>query len=195
MRARIILTALAAVVGAVSAASLIVTTPAEESGRKVEAIAVPADSAAGRHAGVEILATGGREQLRAYRDIAGVWTICDGITRGVRAGMVVTSEWCLRRLEEELVIHARGVMACTPGLAGAGRDHQRAAAVSLAFNIGVRGFCRSTAARRFNAGNVRGACDAFLAWNKARVRGRLQVVRGLTLRRQRERAVCLRGLP
>ncbi len=195
MRARIILTALAGVVGAVTAAQLVTSTTAEESGRKVEAIAVPADSSAGLPAGVEILAIGGREQLRAYRDIAGVWTICDGITRGVRPGMVVTSEYCLRRLEEELVIHARGVMACTPGLAGQGRDNQRAAAVSLAFNIGVRGFCRSTAARRFNAGNVRGACDAFLAWNKARVRGRLVVVRGLALRRQRERAVCLRDLP
>lgn len=61
---------------------------------------------------------------------------------------------------------------------------------ALIFNIGTGGFCRSTAARRFNAGNWRGGCDAFLMWNKAGGRE----VRGLTLRRQRERALCLKGL-
>lgn len=46
------------------------------------------------------------------------------------------------------------------------------------------------AARRFNAGNWRGGCDAFLMWNRAGGR----VVRGLALRRARERALCLKGL-
>ena len=50
--------------------------------------------------------------------------------------------------------------------------------------------CRSTAARRFNAGDWRGGCEAFLMWNKAGGRP----VRGLTLRRQRERALCMKGL-
>jgi len=71
-----------------------------------------------------------------------------------------------------------------------GREQQLIASVSLAYNIGTGGFCRSTAARRFNAGNWRGGCDAFLMWNRAGGR----VVRGLTLRRQRERAICLTGL-
>lgn len=46
------------------------------------------------------------------------------------------------------------------------------------------------AVRRFSAGNWRGGCDAFLMWNKAGGR----VVRGLSLRRARERALCLKGL-
>ena len=61
------------------------------------------------------------------------------------------------------------------------------AAVSLVYNIGPTAFCGSTVARRFNAGDYRGACDAFLMWNKFQGRE----LRGLTLRRERERATCL----
>jgi lysozyme len=45
-------------------------------------------------------------------------------------------------------------------------------------------------ARKANAGDMRGACDALLLWN--RVGGR--EVAGLTKRRQRERELCLKGL-
>ena len=65
----------------------------------------------------------------------------------------------------------------------------------LAYNIGVTNFCGSTPRARFEAGRIAGACDAFLAWNKARVQGVLRPVRGLTLRRKREREVCLTGTP
>lgn len=61
------------------------------------------------------------------------------------------------------------------------------AAVSLAYNIGIKAFCSSTVAKRFNAGDYRGACDAFLMWNKFQGKE----LRGLTVRRQRERATCL----
>lgn len=61
------------------------------------------------------------------------------------------------------------------------------AAVQLAYNIGVERFCKSTVARRFNAGDYAGACDAFLMWNKFQGRE----LRGLTERRKRERARCL----
>jgi lysozyme len=50
------------------------------------------------------------------------------------------------------------------------------------------GFCGSTAARRFRAGDVRGGCDAFLAWNKAGGR----VVAGLAKPAPAERQICLR---
>ncbi len=66
-------------------------------------------------------------------------------------------------------------------------QHEFDAAGSLAYNIGGKAFCGSTVARRFNAGDYAGACDAFLMWNK--IQGRAQ--RGLTLRRERERAMCL----
>jgi hypothetical protein len=40
------------------------------------------------------------------------------------------------------------------------------ALVSLCFNIGQGGFAKSTVVKRLNAGNYRGAADAFLMWNK-----------------------------
>lgn len=71
------------------------------------------------------------------------------------------------------------------------RDHARVAAVNLANNIGVSGYCGSTAAPRCNAGQNHVGCDAMLAGDTARVGGVLRPVRGLTDRHQRERALCL----
>jgi len=88
--------------------------------------------------------------------------------------------------------HLRGVLACTPTLTD--RRYQLAAATRTAFNTGVSAFCGSTIAKRFNARDWRGGCDAMLAWNKARVNGRLVIVTGLAKRRERERAMCLTDL-
>lgn len=172
---------LVALVGAGAAIVLATMIPHDESGRKVEATVTPKGELRVRH-------ISGPEYRKAYADIVGVWTICDGDTKGVRPGMVETREGCTARLERQLVAHATPVLKCVPGLKG--RDNQLVASVSLAYNIGTAGFCRSTVARRFNAGNWRGGCDAMLMWNKAGGRE----VRGLTLRRQRERALCLKGL-
>lgn len=126
----------------------------------------------------------------AYRDVVGIWTICQGDTKNVAPGMVETKEGCQRRLEQQLLAHAKPVMACTPRLREEGRDYQRWAAVSLAYNIGTGAYCRSSVDRNFDAGNWRAGCDAFLKWRFAGGRE----IRGLTLRRQRERAICLKGL-
>jgi lysozyme len=72
----------------------------------------------------------------------------------------------------------------------ASRPNQLAAATILAFNIGTAAFCRSSVARRWNAGDWRGGCEAFLMWVHAGGR----VVPGLINRRKAERAICLRGL-
>lgn len=156
---------LAAIVGTIAATSLFATIP-EDEGYK----------------------------LAAYRDIAGIPTICFGDTKDVRMGMRETPEGCMRRLEAQLIAHAKPVMDCSPRLKEPGRDNQRAAAVSLAYNIGVGAYCRSTVDKRFDVANWRGGCDAILRFNKVRVGGVLRPVRGLTLRRQRERELCLKGL-
>lgn len=129
-----------------------------------------------------------------YLDIARIPTKCAGDTSDVVVGKRYSPEECRASLDRQLVAHAKPVMECVPQLKAAGRDYQRAASVSLAYNIGTRAFCNSTAAKRFRAGDWRGGCDAFLPWDKARVKGVLRPVKGLTLRRQRERAMCLRGL-
>ncbi len=178
---------LAALIGTAAAAILFNTIPAEESGRKVEATVQPDGTATVRH-------ISGPQYLKTYLDIAGVPTACDGITKGVRRGQTYSQAQCTKLLEQELYVHAAGVLRCSPALRQSGHDWQKAAAVSLAYNIGIGAFCGSTVRKRFDAGDWKGGCDAFLRWNKARVRGVLRPVAGLTARRQRERAICLRGL-
>lgn len=129
-------------------------------------------------------------RYRAYKDIVDVWTICQGDTKNVAPGMVETKEGCQKRLESQLIAHAKPVMACTPRLAEEGRDYQRWAAVSLAYNIGTGAYCRSSIDRNFDAGQWRAGCDAIMKYRFAGGRE----VKGLTKRRERERAICLRGL-
>jgi lysozyme len=177
---------LAAIVGLLSAGMLLVETPKEESGRIVRA-EVAADGTA------TVTHIAGPQYLTSYLDIANVPTACDGITKGVKMGQRYTDAQCAALLERELAVHAQGVIRCTPTLARDGRDHQRVAAVLLAYNIGVGAYCGSSVAKRFNAGQWRAGCDAFGMWNKARVNGILRPVAGLTARRNRERAICLQG--
>lgn len=129
-----------------------------------------------------------------YLDIAKIPTKCAGDTTNVVVGKRYTPEECRASLDRQLIAHAKPVMECVPQLKASGRDYQRAASVSLAYNIGTSAFCKSTAAKRFRAGDWAGGCNAFLSWDKARVNGVLRSVKGLTLRRHRERALCMRGL-
>jgi len=128
-----------------------------------------------------------------YLDIARVPTACYGHTGAdVKVGTHRSDAECDALLSADARVHMDGVIVCTPTIAKS--PNQLAAATRITFNIGVKGYCESTIARRFNTGDWRGACDAFLAWNKAHVGGRIVVVRGLTDRRARERAMCLTGL-
>ncbi len=186
---------LAAVVGVGVAAALGVAIPAEESGRKVEAtVDAQTNELRIRH-------ISGKQYLKAYLDIVQVATVCDGLTtyhgRKVKITDQFTEDQCAEMLEEELIVHAEGVMKCSPGLALSAdpsterrREGPRFAAVSLAYNVGVGGYCKSTSRRRFNELRYNEGCDALLMWNKAGG----QVNKGLNNRRKRERRVCLEGL-
>ena len=70
-------------------------------------------------------------------------------------------------------------------------DGQFGALIALVFNIGVANFAASTLLRKINTGDMLGAADQFLAWDKARVGGVLQPLAGLTRRRKAERALFL----
>lgn len=134
----------------------------------------------------------GGPALRPYRDIVGVWTQCSGETKGITAKtQVQTAEGCQTMLDRRLAEFGSQVLRCTPSLKG--YDKQLAATISFAYNIGISGYCGSTAAKRFAAGprSWASACDAFLMWNKAGGR----VVKGLDNRRRAERALCLEDLP
>jgi lysozyme len=122
--------------------------------------------------------------LRTYKDPVGILTSCNGHTGPeLKMGQVFTPEECSDTLAGDLIIHAQGVRACIKKPMA---DHEIAAFTSLAFNIGVKAFCGSTVARRFNAGDQAGACTAIDMWNKAGGR----VWPGLVKRRAAERALC-----
>lgn len=121
-----------------------------------------------------------------YRDIVGVETVCFGETR-VQMRRYTDAE-CEDMLADALGGFALTVLERNPNLRD--RPAQLAAASSLAYNIGPSAYRRSTVARRFQAGEFRAACDAFLMWSKAGGR----TVKGLLNRRKAERAICLRGL-
>lgn len=93
---------------------------------------------------------------------------------------------CEAMLADSLATYANDVKRLTPHLQG----NQLIAATSLSYNIGVSAYARSTVRRRFNAGDLRGGCDAFLMWTKAGGRE----IKGLRKRREAERKICLSGL-
>jgi len=122
-----------------------------------------------------------------YRDMVGVWTVCTGETRvAMRRYTPSECETMLRRAVES--DFAPGVLRAVPALKD--RPRQFAASISLSYNIGIAAFARSTVARRFNAGDWRGGCEAFLAWRFAGGKE----VKGLLNRRRDERMLCLTGL-
>lgn len=118
-----------------------------------------------------------------YRDIVGVWTVCYGATRAPMRRY--TAAECEAMLRAEAERYADDVLQCVPALAD--RPYQLAASVSLAYNIGSGAFCRSKAARLFNAGDWRGGCDQFRRWIYAGGKP----ARGLVNRRDAERELCM----
>ncbi len=122
----------------------------------------------GTAAASAIALVGAWEGLRmtAYRDIVRVPTICYGETRGVRLGDRHSKADCDAMLLASLKRHEVGMGMC---LTAPERISEKSyiAFVSLTYNIGVGAFCRSTAARRLNSGDVRGACEAAIWFNKA----------------------------
>lgn len=121
-----------------------------------------------------------------------VWTICYGETQNVQPGETRTQAECEAGLRRGLVQYRNGIhVAFTPETKATRLPPERDAAfVSLSWNVGIGGVRNSTATRRLNAGDIRGACEAVGWWNKAGGR----VIRGLVNRRAEETALCLRGV-
>lgn len=129
-------------------------------------------------------------RTRAYIPIPGdVPTVCFGETRGVKMGDTHTPAECKAMLGTALVEFETNMRRC---LVNPDRipDKPYVAFLSVSYNIGSRAFCASTIARKANVGDIRGACDALLVWNKAGGR----VVQGLVNRRAAERKLCLEGV-
>lgn len=120
----------------------------------------------------------------AYLCPAGVWTIGYGFTQGVKEGDTITREAADARLTYEVGAFATGVANLITRPAS---ENELAAMTSLAFNIGLSAFGRSTVLRAHNRGDTDAAARAFALWNKAGGK----VMRGLTRRRAAEAALYL----
>lgn len=71
------------------------------------------------------------------------------------------------------------------------RQSEFDALASLTFNIGGTNLLKSTLLVKLNNGDIDGAADQFLVWNKATVNGKLVTLPGLQRRRAVERGVFL----
>ncbi|MBO6858491.1 lysozyme [Roseibium sp.] len=128
-------------------------------------------------------------RLTAYRDIVGVPTVCYGETLGVKIGDKHTKVECDAMLLASLQKHEAGMRKCLKDPDGI-PERSYVAFVSLTYNIGVGAFCKSTARKRLDAGNLRGACDAATWYNRAGGRK----IPGLVKRRSAEHKLCLEGV-
>lgn len=134
--------------------------------------------------------------LRGYEDPvhgAAVPTACAGVTEGVVVGRKYTEEECTLMTAQAMVKHAAPIMKCVPDDIS---PQTLAVFADFSFNAGPSAFCGSTISKRAMAGDMRGACDAFLLWYRAggadcRTDRRC---RGVWVRRQKQRADCLAGL-
>lgn len=124
-----------------------------------------------------------------YLDIVKVPTVCYGETR-VAMRRYSDAE-CTAMLQRSVTsTYAAAVFRCVPRLALDQRRYQAAAAISLTYNIGATKFCRSSAARAFNAGNDAAGCRAIGVWTLAGGKR----VQGLVNRRNAEIRLCMSGL-
>lgn len=139
---------------------------------------------------IGLVAIAGYEGYRgvAYKDIVGVPTIGYGTTQGVKMGDTTTPDRALARLNVDVKnTYAAGVQKCIGDVPLF--QHEFDAYVSLAYNIGVSGFCKSTIVKRLQSKppDYVGACEAIRMWNKAGGK----VVQGLTARREKEYKMCM----
>jgi lysozyme len=134
-------------------------------------------------AGIELIKSFEGLRLKAYRCSAGVLTIGYGHTSGVTEGQEIDEAEAERLLREDIAEFEAGVLR----VATDPTPNQFSAMVSLAFNIGLAAFGRSTVLRKHNAGDHADAAEAFMLWNKAGGR----VLQGLIRRRAAERALYL----
>lgn len=113
------------------------------------------------------------ERLTAYKDSVGVWTIGVGITTA--SGLIVVKPGLTITKAQSDALFAQAVEKYVDPVRKALRSDRVwpqeffDGCVSLCFNIGPVGFAHSTIVRRANAGDMAGAIEAFLMWNKPAV--------------------------
>lgn len=128
---------------------------------------------------------------KPYMDIAGVPTVCAGVTGSdVIWGKSYSNRECRNLLEKHIQIHGKHVQnAVTYPIS----PKTRAALISFSYNVGGYAMRKSTPVRLINQGKVEQGCKALGMWNKATVNGKKVVVKGLVNRRNEEIKLCIEG--
>lgn len=124
---------------------------------------------------------------KAYRDADGAWAIGYGYADSVHKDMVITREQAevLLLIKTEFVAEYVERVVSVPIT-----PKQKTALVSLAYNIGVGAFRRSTLLRKLNEGDYSGAARQFTRW----VHSGGTKLRGLEKRRRAEMALFQEGI-
>jgi len=134
--------------------------------------------------GLKLIKDSEQLRLNAYVCPAGVLTIGWGHTgKDVSKGMVITEAEAESLLQQD-VLPVEAFLNNNLALS----QNQFDALVSLVFNIGIGNFQKSTLFKLAKE-NPSDATIAFqfMRWNKARINGILQVLPGLTKRREAEK--------
>lgn len=130
----------------------------------------------------------------AYYDPPGILTACRGhtgpdVALNVRYSLKQCDQWMTDDMRKAVI----QVDQCQPGLP----VEVLAAFSDAVFNLGPNIACNtreSTAARMLKAGDVIGACNQLPRWDKAKIVGVLVSLPGLTIRRGKEKDLCLTGV-
>lgn len=129
-------------------------------------------------------------RLKAYDDGVGVWTIGFGTTIYPNGIRVKKGDTCTEAQAKAYMAHdlKKFESAINNAVTVPINQNQFDALVSLAYNIGIGAFSKSTLVKKLNAGDIRGAAEQFDAWVNAGGK-RMQ---GLVNRRAKEKEVFLK---
>jgi len=125
-------------------------------------------------------------KIQAYVCPAGHWTIGWGTTKGVYRGQIITKEEADALFLADLEMFENAVNRLVKVDL---TQNQFDALVSFVYNLGEGAFAKSTLLKRLNSGQFEEVPEQLMRWNKARVKGVLQPLRGLTRRRAAEAAL------
>lgn len=131
---------------------------------------------------------------KPYKDIAGIWTVCAGITgKDVILGKVYTQAECDNLLYKHIMVAKnevdKDVKVDIP-------DTMRAAMYSFTYNAGVGAFRNSTMLKLINQGKLTQACDQLWRWTMYTnpKTGKKEKSKGLHNRRAFEYDYCMEEL-
>jgi lysozyme len=121
----------------------------------------------------------------AWDAIGGCWTIGPGLTQGITRSTVMTKEQIDQAYAKELVPFEEGVRRAVKVRV---TNNQFSALVSFAYNVGLRGFLKSSLLRLLNAGQMDQVPVQLKLWVHGRATGSRKIT-GLVNRRNAEIAL------